>query len=169
MRTVCIFHSGLCHVQCVTLTLIYYLLPAKSFAGIWLFGLFNGCCIDLRAFKMFQREVAMCLDGWETSPHWLISRAALPCKQGVMKHCITRSSWMRCALCAFLIGPQSRPPQVLRGIWYSAYKKRKSAFNCDVWFTLIVRIQNIGPSCFFWQMLANVGLNDSSEKHSVGS
>lgn len=28
---------------------------------------FNGCCIDLLAFKMFHRQAAICLDGWETS------------------------------------------------------------------------------------------------------
>lgn len=27
-------------------------------------GAFNGCCIDLLAFKMFHRQAAICLDGW---------------------------------------------------------------------------------------------------------
>lgn len=28
---------------------------------------FNGCCIDLLASKMFHRQAAISVDGWETS------------------------------------------------------------------------------------------------------
>lgn len=95
---------------------------------------FNGCCIDLLAFKMFHRQAAICL-GWMGDLSALINKllGAPRCKQGVAKRRITGSSRKRAmwrALLRLRIGLGNASDLDAARI------KHRSVLKFDAWFTL---------------------------------